>query len=186
MTQRKTSESGRQGSDSPPLRWTQALADGTPVTIRRIRKEDSEIERDFLRRLSEESRHNRFVDVVSSSLNGVVDRLTDVDFPYDIGFIALLEDADDEVEIGTGMYKSDPDGESCHCAVAIDDQWRRRGLGTLLMCHLIDAARANGKRRMYAADAVGNEKTHRLASRLGFRRVPDPEDPVAVTYELEL
>ncbi len=160
--------------------------DGTPVTIRRIRKEDADIERAFLKRLSEESRHNRFVSVTSSPLNAMADGPTDIDFPYDVGFIALLEGDDGEVEIGTGMYKSDFDGESCHCAVAIDDQWRRRGLGTLLMSHLIDVARANGKRRMYAADAVSNEKTHRLAARLGFRRVPDPEDPAAVTYELEL
>lgn len=186
MPRVKTKTRHANAGPATAMRWRQRLADGTPVTIRGIRKQDAVFERAFLQRLSEESRHNRFVTLVRSPVNGTLDRLTDIDFPNEIGFIALIDDERGEIEIGTGMYRSDPNGESCHCAVAIDDQWRRRGLGTLLMGHLIDAARANGKRRMYAAGAVACEKSHRLASRLGFRRVPDPEDPAAVIYELEL
>ena len=185
-TNKTVSTDPAQTSIPPGLQWYDMLADGTPVLIRPIRKDDVQIERDFLKRLSEQSRHDRFLAVVQTPMRDVEKDLTNIDYHDEMALIAIIRRDDRDVEIGAGGYWRTADGESCHCAVAVDDQWRKRGLGILLVQHLVEIARAAGVRHMYAVDAAGCEKTHRLAARLGFRRRPDPEDPAAITYELEL
>ena len=50
----------------PDAGWHDTLADGTPVLIRPVRKQDASLERAFLRHLSEQGRHDRFVGVVQA------------------------------------------------------------------------------------------------------------------------
>lgn len=178
--------SERRASTSARSRWHDRLADGTPVVIRPIRKSDVRLESEFLKHLSERSLHDRFLSVVQTPVTDAARRFTDVDNRDEVALIAVVRREGHDVEVGAAGYCHSEDRGCCHVAVAIDDNWRRRGLAILLMGHLIEIARANGVQRMYAADAVGGEKTHQLAARLGFRRRPDPEDPAAVTYELVL
>jgi hypothetical protein len=63
----------------PPDRgWREILADGTPVWIRPVRKQDASLERAFLRHLSEQGRHDRFIGVVQAPSAAVAQHLTDV------------------------------------------------------------------------------------------------------------
>lgn len=166
--------------------WHDLLADGTPVLIRPICKEDAKLERAFLRHLSEQGRHDRFVGVVQTPSDAVAQHLTDVHRDGQQALIALVHQDGREVEIGAGGYQRTRDGKSCHAAIAVDDAWRKLGVGTLLAHHLIDMARASGIRRAYVVDPVVRGGHHHLAERLGFRCRPDPEDPAATIFELEL
>lgn len=166
--------------------WHEFLADGTPVWIRPIRKEDAKLERAFLRHLSEQGRHDRFVGVVQAPSEAVAQHLTNIESDGQVSLIALVREGDHDVEIAAGGYIRTVDGKGCHAAIAVDDAWRKHGVGTLLAGHLIDMARASGIRHAYIVDPVGRKEHHRLAHRLGFRSRPDPEDPAATVFELEL
>lgn len=171
----------------PPGRgWHEVLADGTPVLIRPVRKQDASLERAFLRHLSEQGRHDRFIGVVQAPSAAVAQHLTDVQREDQVALIALVQRDGHDVEVGAGGYFCTRDGKACHAAIAVDDAWRKLGIGTLLAHHLIDMARASGIRRAYIVDPVGSEEHHRLAHSLGFRRRPDPEDPAAIVFELVL
>lgn len=177
----------RQRERHPPgLGWLETLADGTPVVIRPIRKEDAGLERAFLRGLSEQARHDRFVGVVQAPSAAVAQHLTDIVSDGQVSLIALVHQDGHELEVGAGSYCRTGNGEACHAAIAVADDWRKLGVGTLLAGHMIDMARASGVRRAYVVDPVGHEGHHRLAQSLGFRPRPDPEDPAAIVFELEL
>ncbi|WP_394540263.1 GNAT family N-acetyltransferase [Lysobacter enzymogenes] len=70
--------------------------------------------------------------------------------------------------------------------MVVADQWQGRGLGTALMRHLIDIARARGIDRMYSADMAENADMRELAMHLGFRVRAEPSDASLVVYELPL
>ena len=166
--------------------WMATLADGTRVLIRPIHKEDAAIERAFLKRLSPESRRLRFLGQMSEPSDELIHNLTDIDYQRDMAFIALVHREGEKREIGVARYSTSADGQSCECAVTVSDDWRNRGLGTLLMRHLIDVARSRGVRSMMSIDEASNAGMHDLAKFFGFRRKSDPDDPSLVIHTLKL
>jgi len=177
---------GHQQQQAPEGGWHEVLADGTPVWIRPIRKQDVRLEREFLRRLSEQGRHDRFVGVVQPPSAAAAQHLANIESDGQVGLIAIVRQGGHDLEVGAGGYCRTFDGIGCHAAIAVDDAWRKRGIGRLLAHHLIDMAREGGIRHAYIVDPVGRAEHHRLALGLGFRSRPDPEDPAATVFVLEL
>jgi len=167
-------------------RWTEVLADGSHVLIRPIRKEDAELERQFIERLSPQSRRMRFLGQMSTPSEKLLRRLVDIDYVHDMAFVALVHRDNEVREVGVSRYSVGPDRSSCECAVTVDDQWHGLGLGTLLMRHLIDVARERGIQRMVSFDAADNLPMRDLARYLGFTRTVDPDDPRQVVHSLSL
>jgi L-amino acid N-acyltransferase YncA len=58
-------------------------------------------------------------------------------------------------------------------------------MGTLLMRHLIDNARARGVQEMVSLDAADNTEMRALADYLGFSREADPLDATQVIHRLK-
>lgn len=166
--------------------WTATLADGTRVLIRPIHKEDAALERAFLKRLSPESRRLRFLGQMSEPSDELIHNLTDIDYRRDMAFVALVHREGEKREIGVARYSTGADGKSCECAVTVSDDWRNRGLGTLLMRHLIDVARSRGVRSMMSIDEADNMGMRDLAKFFGFGRKSDPDDPSLVIHTLKL
>lgn len=167
-------------------RWTDTLADGTRILIRPIHKEDAALERTFLKRLSPESRRLRFLGQMSEPSDELVHNLTDIDYRRDMAFVALVHREGEKREIGVARYSTSADGKTCECAVTVSEDWRNRGLGTLLMRHLIDVARSRGVRSMMSIDEADNLGMRDLAKFFGFRRKRDPDDPTLVIHTLIL
>jgi GNAT superfamily N-acetyltransferase len=115
-----------------------------------------------------------------------IDQLMRVDYPKRVAFIALIHDNGTLREIGVSRYGATNDDKCCECAVTVADDWQQKGLGVLLMRHLIDVARRNGFKRMFSLDAFDNHGMRDLASYLGFHRAPDPSDATQVIHSLEL
>lgn len=166
--------------------WIEPLRDGTPVLIRPLRAEDRGREEDFLRRLSPKAKKFRFLGDFKEADPALVDCLMDVDYQDRMAFIALVHDDGKLREIGVSRYSATADGQSCECAVIVADDWQGRGLGALLMRHLIDMARRKGFRRMFSVDAANNQAMRDLASYLGFERCMDPEDACQVIHSMSL
>jgi len=166
--------------------WTATLADGTRILIRPIHKEDAALERAFLKRLSPESRRLRFLGQMSEPSDELIHNLTDIDYRRDMAFVALVHREGEKREIGVARYSTSADGGTCECAVTVSDDWRNRGLGTLLMRHLIDVARSRGVRSMMSIDEADNTGMRDLAKFFGFRRKSDPDDRSLVIHTLKL
>ena len=171
-------------SDSP--QWTHRLGNNRIVKVRAICAQDAELERRFIERLSPESRRFRFLGQMSSPSDALIRRLTDIDFVHEVAFVALVHEDNEKKEVGVGRYSAAPDGQSCECAITVAEEWRHIGLGTALLRHLIDVARARGIREMYSIDAADNHAMDELARSMGFVRSTDPQDPTLVAHRLLL
>ena len=166
--------------------FTEQLRDGTHVIIRPLRKSDAALERAFIKRLSPESRRLRFLGQVSEPSDDMIRRLTDIDYRKDMAFVALVHRDNEKREVGVSRYSASADGQSCECAVTVDDEWHKKGLGSLLMRHLIDVARTRGIRTMMSFDDANNWQMRDLAAYLGFDRKRDPNDSTQVIHRLTL
>ena len=183
-TPRKALVPAAPSRDAP--HWTETLSDGTHVLIRPIHKEDAALERAFIRRLSPESRRLRFLGQINEASDELVRSLTDIDYRRDVAFVALVHRDGEKREIGVARYGTNKEGTVCECAVAVADEWRSRGLGVLLMRHLIGVARSRGIRSMFSIDEADNGAMRDLAKFLGFRRARDPDDATQVIHTLAL
>ncbi|MBL8397439.1 MAG: GNAT family N-acetyltransferase [Candidatus Accumulibacter sp.] len=154
------------------------MANGNTVTIRPVRPEDAELEREFVKGMSDESRYFRFMETISELPLAMIVRLTQIDYDREMALIAtLVDDSKREQQIGSARYVLTPDGESVEFAIAVADEWQKCGLGRRLISALIDCARSKGYRAMVGDIMNNNHKMLRLLQRLGFTIHPHPELP---------
>ncbi len=144
------------------------LPDGTNVSIRPIRPEDAEIEQEFIRNLSEESRFFRFMSVLKELNSAMLARFTQIDYDREMALIATTLEQGREIEIGVTRYAINPDGESCDFALVVADAWHGRGIGSHLMSCLISAARTRGLRVMHGDVLADNMKMLKRMEAFGF------------------
>ncbi|GAB2599792.1 hypothetical protein GCM10027034_36150 [Ramlibacter solisilvae] len=125
------------------------LRDGRAVEIRAQRPTDLEGLRNALRRMSEETIVRRFFAPRRSFTPQEVASFIDIDFSRHVALVAdLLLEGRPQI-VGAGRYiVSSP--ETAEVAFAIDDDFQHRGLGTLLIKHLVLIARARGLRQFVA------------------------------------
>ena len=69
--------------------WNEVLRDGQSVLIREIRKQDLELERRFIERLSPTSRRFRFLGTLVSPSDNLLRQLVVLDPARDVALIAL-------------------------------------------------------------------------------------------------
>jgi len=156
--------------------WEQP--DGRIVTIRAIRPEDSEMEQDFVKSLSDESKYYRFMDTLRELTQPMLVRFTQIDYDREMALIATVPgDNGKTKQIGVARYVTNPDGETVEFALAVADDWQKHGVGRKLMTSLIEVARQKGYRAVVGDVLSMNTKMFRLMSSIGFTIHPHPEDP---------
>lgn len=166
--------------------WVEHLADDAVVLIRPLRDEDHERDKRFLSTITYESRRFRFIAGLSSGLPNLDARLMPVDYHRCMAYVALAHEDGQLRQVGVSRYAGIPGSHSCECAVAVSEQWQRKGLGRLLLKHLIDAARRNGYHCMVSRDLANNYAMHRLTKALGFTSRYLGGDVSEILHELDL
>lgn len=166
--------------------WVEHLSDGTAVLIRPLRKQDHERDKRFMGALNYEVRRFRFLAGFSGGVPNMAVQLTDVDYHQRMAYVALTHEAGQLCQIGVSRYAAISGSCNCECAVAVCERWQHKGLGRLLMGHLIDAARRNGYQHMISRDLSNNYAMHRLAKTLGFTSRYTGGDVTEILHELDL
>ncbi len=153
------------------------MNDGKVVTIRPIRPEDADMEQDFVKNMSDESRYYRFMDTLRELTQTMLVRFTQIDYDREMALVATMTDENGkENQIGVSRYVVNPDGESVEFALAVGDDWQKCGVGRKLMTALIDCARSKGYRAVIGDVLSTNTKMFRLMTSLGFTIHPHPDD----------
>jgi GNAT superfamily N-acetyltransferase len=172
--------------ESPAGGWTEKLRDGTRILIRPIHVRDVEMERRFIEALSPESRRFRFLEFMTSPSDALLKQMTDIDHATDAAYVAVIVDGAEEREIGVARFSADANAQDCEFAITVSDEWQRKGLGSLLMQHLLEIARARGIRNLHSSDAADNGAMRKFAEHLHFRHERDPADATQVLYSVDL
>src|SRR3954454_14343938 len=125
--------------DSPSRTIT--VRDGSIISIRPIAPEDRALLEAAFAELSDESRYRRFLSPMSNLSPAQLDYLTDVDH-HDHEALVALERSGERL-IGVARFvRTDP--AIAEPAVAVADEWQRRGVGTALLEVLVDRAIEEG------------------------------------------
>ena len=160
------------------------LGDGTPLTIRPIRPEDAESERDFVRSLSAEAKRLRFLQAMKELSPTMLARFTQIDYAREMALVATVEtETGRERQLGSARYVIEPDGRTCEFAVVVADEAQGRGVGTRLMQALFRAAREHRIEVMQGTVLAANTPMLQLIRDLGFTVAADPEDSTLVMVE---
>ena len=140
------------------------LRDGSTVHVRPVRPDDGAAILDFLRRLSPESRAQRF-QTAAPDLEGVVARATDVDWRDRSGLLALA--GIDGRIVGHAGYRR-MDAERADVGFAVADAFQGRGLGTILLAHLAEMGAESGISTFEAEVAPANPRMLEVFRESGF------------------
>ncbi len=116
------------------------LRDGSTLSVRPVRSADEDGLRGFFDRLSDQSRTFRFFTAAASTSDAVA-RALDVDYCHTFGLIAT---SGPEAEVVAHAVYVRTGEERAEVAFAIADEVQGRGLGTILLAHLAEAAADNG------------------------------------------
>ena len=134
---------------------TLTLRDGSPVLIRQVQASDVPLVADIFDRLSPTSRWMRFLAAKNHLTEAELRYLTHIDH-HDHEALAALDHPGGH-GLGVARYIRHPhDPQAAEIAIAVVDDWHRRGLGTELMSQLSDRARRAGIGRFTALMSAGN------------------------------
>lgn len=131
------------------------------------------MERDFIRRMSPESRYYRFQHGLLEPSTQLLHDLVHVDGKRSMALVATIE-KDTERIIGVARYAADGGGKECEFAVAVADDWQCRGIGTRLMPLLFEYAKDQGFELIYGTILADNQRMIELAQWQGLT-VDSPE-----------
>jgi acetyltransferase len=151
--------------------------DGTEITVRPLRPEDALLEKEFVHNLSDESRYFRFFGTLRELTPEMLLRFTQFDYDREMALTVVTGVADREQAIGAARYVIDREGGGCEFAIAIADQWHKRGIGRRLMAALIEAAREKKLSHMHGDVLADNGPMLAMMESLGFSITTSPADP---------
>lgn len=143
--------------------------DGVPYRIRPIRAADAKLDREFLIRLSPESRYRRMMNAMREPSPEMLYQFVHVDYHRDMAFAALVGSAPDEQIIGIARYAHDRATSACEFAVAVADAWQKRGVAATLMQDLLEYAHAHGINEVHGDILADNQRMIELARWLGMK-----------------
>jgi acetyl coenzyme A synthetase (ADP forming)-like protein len=149
-----------------------ATRDGSLTHIRPVRSDDADKVLDFLRTLPDEDRRMRFFSFGIDLARAARDE-TDVDYVQSLGLIATI--GPEERVVGHGLYAPCRDG-CAEVAFAVSPDYQGRGLATLLLGQLAEAASANGIDTFQALVLPENKRMLSVFRESGF--------PVKIKHEM--
>jgi acetyl coenzyme A synthetase (ADP forming)-like protein len=134
------------------------LRDGGSIVVRAIRPDDKARLADHFARLSLRSVYLRFFHAKRRLTDEEVAHFTELDFVHRVGLAATLVEGGAERIVGVGRFDVDAeDSTRAEVAFAVTDDHQGRGIGTLLLDHLVPIARAAGITEFHA-DVMGDNK----------------------------
>ncbi|MED7828462.1 bifunctional acetate--CoA ligase family protein/GNAT family N-acetyltransferase, partial [Streptomyces chiangmaiensis] len=158
------------------------LADGSTVGVRTAEPGDHEQLQSFYEEMSPQNLRLRFFGISPRSAAMAADRACGAERP---GYRAMLAETRGRV-IGLAEYDTGGAGDTAEISIAVADEVHDRGVGTLLVEHLVSAARAQGVTTFTADALCENREVLRLFADLGLRTARRFEGPeVRCTIRLD-
>jgi RimJ/RimL family protein N-acetyltransferase len=144
------------------------LRDRTPVLIRPISPRDKDLLRNSRKRLSGFYRHQSLLAVQVDLTEGSLQSFTNADYKERSEWVAVDPADDEERLLGVARYvRTEADPHVAEIAIGVVDSHQGRGLGTLLIHALADAAVEHGVRYFVANFPAGDAPGLRLLRSLG-------------------
>lgn len=148
-----------------------ALRDGTPVQLRSLHLDDVERIKAFFYRLTPQSIFFRLLEYRTAITDVEARLLCDMDGRTRVAIAATVVADGAEHIIAVARYSLiDPaNGATGEAAIVVQDDYQKRGLGTILIRRLVEYARAHGVQRFVATIHSNNAQILRFIERSGLQ-----------------
>src|SRR6266403_5973586 len=152
------------------------LRDGGQIEIRARRREDETNMHAAGGKASAQSLQRRFFVMKRHFSDKERAFFMDIDFKNHVAVVALADEAGGKVIVGGGRYIVFEPGRAEMAFVGIDT-WQGRGVGSILMRHLIKIASDAGLKELTAEGLPENAAMIKVFGKFGFSRAPrrDPQ-----------
>ena len=152
------------------------LRDGSQIEIRALRREDEADMLAAIERTSAQSLQRRFFVMKRHFSDKERAFFMDIDFKNHVAIVALAEEAGRKVIVGGGRYIVFEPGRA-EMAFVVIDAWQGRGLGSILMRHLVKFASDAGLQELTAEVLPENAAMIKVFGKFGFKPAPrrDPQ-----------
>lgn len=118
------------------------LRDGAKLRLRSLRRSDKGGLIALFKRCSPESIRYRFLSKIKSLPNEMLDRLLNVDGARQVALVVVREENGEERIVAVGRYNAENERPYvAEVAFLVEDDFQKRGIGTLLLDHLAEIAR---------------------------------------------
>lgn len=156
------------------------------IIIRPIRPEDAELEQEFTRNLSSESKYFRFMGYFREPSSMMLVRFTQIDYDREMALVAINKEDPKETIIGVARYITNPDKEkTAEFALVVADAWHKKGIGTALMKTLGRIAKSKNLKSLIGFVFADNVAMLELTKHLGFT-ISSSGDPTILIVAKEL
>ncbi|GAA2008891.1 GNAT family N-acetyltransferase [Catenulispora subtropica] len=174
------------GPEARPATVHVLLADGTTVLIRPTVPEDLRDLSALFAGLSAQSLRMRFFASGAAAGQEAAQRLCEP-HPDRIALVAVAVRGEDEQIVGEGeAWRMGPGADAAEVGFTVAEGWRGRGIGTLLLEHLADAARAAGIRWFTAETLSENLAMKRVINSAGLHHSAQFEHGGTVFHDIDL
>jgi GNAT superfamily N-acetyltransferase len=152
------------------------------VQFRAIKPSDVDEMRRFFYRLSDESKYLRYFAPIDAMPHEEMQEYVTVDHRHIISIVALVGGPQDERIIAEARYIRWPDRSFADVAFAVDEKYRRIGLGSYLYHTLLEIAKKNGLEGFNATVLADNAPMLKLFQ----KNVPYPINAVLTGDKYDL
>ncbi|MBI4718018.1 MAG: GNAT family N-acetyltransferase [Planctomycetes bacterium] len=157
--------------------WVE-LKDGTRVFLRPLKLTDEPRVRELFYKLSADSIHYRFFQMLRSMPHEKLQELLRVDYEADMALVMLENSGEDAAILGIAHYRTERQTNFAEAAFLVRDDWQGRGIGTILMNALVDVARSNGIAGFSAEVLLQNSGMLRVFHKCGYAVESDLQEGV--------
>jgi RimJ/RimL family protein N-acetyltransferase len=148
---------------------TVELRDGTKLHIRPIVAEDEPLLHEAVAAMSERTVYFRFFSPIKRMSDAFAHRLAVVDYHDRFAIVASTHrPTGKERIVGVARYDRARDTDVAEVAVAVIDEFQRRGLGSVLLAELARVARAEGIRSFQLIVLPENREMLGLLRKMGW------------------
>src|SRR5882757_4908076 len=154
----------------------EVLRDGSPIDIRALRREDEADMLAAIEKTSAQSLQRRFFVMKRHFSDRERAYFLDIDFRNHVAIVALADEAGRKVIVGGGRYIVFEPGRA-EMAFIVIDTWQGRGIGSILMRHLVEIASDAGIQELTAEVLPENAAMIKVFGKFGFSPAPrrDPQ-----------
>jgi ribosomal protein S18 acetylase RimI-like enzyme len=144
------------------------LTDGTKVLVRPIVPGDEPLLHEAVAAMSERTVYFRFFSPLKRMPDALAHRLAVVDYNDRFALVATHKPGGKEKIVGVARYDRVPNTEVAETAVAVVDEFQRRGLGGALMSILAKVARDHGIKTFTLIVLPENQQMLGLLRKMGW------------------
>lgn len=162
------------------------VSDGRELILRGIRPDDVAALKRCFTRLSPEDIRRRFLHAMSELPDPMAHRLCNIDPARETALVLMDESVTPAEMRGVGRIYVDEAANSAEFSVLVEHDWTRRGLGALLMQHLVDDCRRRGLDEIWGYVLMENRPMLQLCRELGFERRAVTDEPGTTQIALRL